>query len=291
MPLAPLTLLRPATTLRLGILTFQERQALGADLPVPAHAWEFPSHNAAAILADFHLLTQGRNSQPLPAHVQATQPDNIFLEAGSRLEHCSLHASDGPIYIAAGALVMDGARLRGPLSIGARTVVKMNAALYGGTSIGPDCIVGGEVKNSILMEGSNKAHEGYLGDSVVGAWCNIGAGTSTSNIRNTGNDVPVWDMDAKAYASAGLKLGLVMGDCCRTAIHTAFNTGTVVGTCAHVFGHPTLTPKHIPSFAWGTDGRYALDNLLLHITNWMSFKGQTPSPELLTRIQHLYQSS
>jgi hypothetical protein len=148
--------------------------------------------------------------------------------------------------------------------------------------------VGGEVKNSILMDYSNKAHDGYLGDSVVGAWCNLGAGTSTSNIRNTGNPVSAWDAYAQAFRPAGQKLGLVMGDFSRTAILTAFNTGTVVGACAHVFGHHTLTPKWIPSFAWGPDDRADIEKTLQQLRNWMAFKGASPSEALVASIRTLH---
>jgi UDP-N-acetylglucosamine diphosphorylase/glucosamine-1-phosphate N-acetyltransferase len=291
MSLAPLTLLRPPQDLRLGILSFRERQALGADIPIPEHAWDFPRLNADAIRADVQHLRQHRTAIPIPPQVQATRPDNILLEAGARLEHCSLNAADGPIHIAAGALVMDGARLRGPVSIGEGAVVKMNATLYGGTTIGPHCIVGGEIKNSVVMDFSNKAHDGYLGDAVVGAWCNLGAGTTTSNLRNTGNPVSAWDADRHIYAPAGHKLGAILGDFTRSAILTAFNTGTVTGACCHVFGHPALTPKHIPSFAWGPAGRYDLDRLLQHLSTWMAFKNRQPTPELIDRIRALYSQS
>jgi UDP-N-acetylglucosamine diphosphorylase/glucosamine-1-phosphate N-acetyltransferase len=288
MSLAPLNLLRPAEDLRLGILSFRERRARGADLPVPAHAWDFPRLNADAIRSDFSLLTRDRASAHIPGHVRTTRPDNIFLEPGTRLEHCTLNAADGPIYIAAGALVMDGVCIRGPVAIGEGAVLKMNASIYGGTTIGPRCIVGGEVKNSIVMDYSNKAHDGYLGDSVVGAWCNLGAGTSTSNIRNTGNPVSAWDADAQAFRPAGQKLGLVMGDFSRTAILTAFNTGTVVGACAHVFGHTALTPKWIPSFAWGPDDRADIEKTLQQLRNWMAFKGASPSEALVATIRTLH---
>jgi UDP-N-acetylglucosamine diphosphorylase/glucosamine-1-phosphate N-acetyltransferase len=288
MSLAPLNLLRPTEDLRLGILSFRERRALGTDLPVPAHAWDFPRLNADAIRSDVGLLTRDRASAHIPDHVRTTRPGNIFLEPGTRLEHCILNAADGPIYIASGALVMDGVCIRGPVAIGEGAVLKMNASVYGGTSIGPRCIVGGEVKNSILMDFTNKAHDGYLGDSVVGAWCNLGAGTSTSNIRNTGNPVSAWDADAQAFMPAGQKLGLIMGDFSRTAILTAFNTGTVVGACAHVFGHPALTPKHIPSFAWGPDGRADIEKTILQLRNWMSFKGASPSEEMLAMMRTLH---
>jgi UDP-N-acetylglucosamine diphosphorylase / glucose-1-phosphate thymidylyltransferase / UDP-N-acetylgalactosamine diphosphorylase / glucosamine-1-phosphate N-acetyltransferase / galactosamine-1-phosphate N-acetyltransferase len=148
---------------------------------------------------------------------------------------------------------MEGAMLRGPVSIGDRSIVKMGAAIYGATTIGPGCIVGGEIKNSIFFSYSNKAHDGYIGDAVIGSWCNLGAGTSCSNIRNTATPVKIWNIHQHCFMEAGLKCGLIMGDYSRCGINTSFNTGTVVGVCANIFQSGSLQPKYIPSFSWGSD--------------------------------------
>lgn len=142
---------------------------------------------------------------------------------------------------------MEGCLLRGPLAIGERTTVKMGTKIYGATTVGPKCTVGGEIKNSVFFGHSNKAHDGYLGDAVIGEWCNLGAGTSCSNVKNTASNVMVWT--PKGLMNAGKKCGVIMGDYSRTAINTSINTGTIIGVSSNVFGNG-LTPKYIPSFSW-----------------------------------------
>ena len=185
---------------------------------------------------------------------------------------------------------MEGAMLRGPLFIGEGTVIKMGAAIYGATSIGPQCLIGGEIKNSVLFGYSNKGHEGYLGDSVIGEWCNLGAGTTSSNIRNNASAVKVWDMKNRIFTEAGLKCGLLMGDYSRASINSSFNTGTVVGVCANIFQPGGLLPKFIPSFSWGasTDLKYSFDKALVDINNWMNFKNQSLSTEQINTLQHIF---
>lgn len=284
----PLTCLRPVDDLRLGILTFRERRNRGVpSFPVPEHPWQLPAHNAQALRHDFHYYTAARTSQPIPAHVRTSGSFPVFIESGARLEHCIINTTEGPVWIGRNALIMDGALLRGPLAVCEHAVVKMGAALYPGTTIGPHCTVGGEIKNSILMGWSNKAHEGYLGDAVIGYWCNLGAGTSCSNLKNSGAPVKVFDMRTQTRVEAGPKLGLIMGDFSRSAIHTAFNTGTVVGACCSVFGHAGLTPTYIPHFSFGNN-RYRLDRLLEEIHTWMAFKGEKPDDALLETIRNVY---
>jgi UDP-N-acetylglucosamine diphosphorylase/glucosamine-1-phosphate N-acetyltransferase len=284
----PLTYLRSAQDLRLGILTQIERDTEGVpSIELPAYAWQFPLQNTQALLHDFFHLTKERSGQPIPPHVRYSGEYPVYIEPGARLEHCTLNTSDGPIWIGRDALIMDGAMLRGPLAVCHHAVVKMGTALYQGTTIGPYCTVGGEIKNSILMGWSNKAHEGYLGDAVIGYWCNLGAGTSASNVKNSGGLVHVYDAASGDRLAAGLKCGLIMGDFSRSAINTSFNTGTVVGACCSVYGHAGLTPTYIRNFTFG-DRRYQLDKLLEEINNWMGFKGCQPDEELLDTIRNLY---
>ena len=238
--------------------------------------WEIFQLNKWAIEQDFQLLTEGRKSQKISTTNKITNAANIFIEKGSQIEHCFLNASDGPIYIGKDAAVMEGSMLRGPVAICEGAVVKMGSKIYGATTIGPNCIAGGEIKNSVFFSNSNKAHDGYIGDSVIGEWCNMGAGTSNSNIKNNASGVMLWT--PHGAVNVGLKCGVIMGDYSRTAINTAINTGTVVGVCCNVIGNG-LTPKYIPSFSWGSDGveRYQFDKAVADIQNWKQLKQQTVS--------------
>ncbi len=284
----PLTYLRPPEDLRSGILTQRERLTLGIPpILLPSLPWQLVARNAETILHDLKHLTEGQAFIPLPAHVRHSGIHPVFIEPGARLEHCILNTSDGPIWIGRDALIMDGAMLRGPLAVCTNAVVKMGAAIYPGTTIGPHCTVGGEIKNSILMGWSNKAHDGYLGDAVIGYWCNLGAGTSASNVKNSGGPVRVFDPKTGIHLEAGAKCGLIMGDFSRSAINTSFNTGTVVGMCCSVHGHAGLTPSYIRNFTFG-DRRYRIENLLQEVRNWMGFKGCQPDDTLLETIWNLY---
>ena len=228
------------------------------ELAVPVtrvkHTYDIFTLNAAEIQADFDLLTRQSKSADLPVHVSCSDPSNVFVADDAVLEHCSLNTTDGPIYIGAGAHVMDGSMLRGPLFIGNHAVIKMGAKIYGATTIGPYCKAGGEINNSMMMGYSNKGHDGFLGNSVLGYWCNLGADTNTSNLKNNYDQVRLWDYATERFAHTGLQFcGLIMGDHSKCAINTAVNTGTVVGVSANVFG--AGFPKNfIPSFSWGGAG-------------------------------------
>ena len=256
------------------------------------YPWHIFQWNDWALRHDFQLVTKGRTSAPIPATVQTTNPENIFIEPGAILNHCMLNASAGPIYIGKNAEVMEGALIRGPFAMGEGAVVKMGAKVYGATTLGPYSMIGGEVKNSILFGYSNKAHDGYLGDSVIGEWCNLGAGTSNSNLKNTASDVNVWHFHSREYMRAGLKCGLLMGDYSRAAINTSFNTGTVVGICANVFGEG-IPPKFIPSFTWGNKGLslYEFEKALKDIGNWKKLKNQALTEEEITQLKHIFGQS
>ena len=215
----------------------------------PWHFFQFCGH---AIAKDFKLLTEGRRSASLSAlNTVIGDPDLIFLEEGAKVEASVLNTTNGPIYISNGAEVMEGCLIRGPFVLGDHSQLKMGAKIYGPTVIGPESRVGGEVNNSVIAGFSNKAHDGFLGNSVIGEWCNLGADTNTSNLKNTYGPVAVWSYAENAYIDTGLQFcGTIMGDHSRSAINTMFNTGTVVGVSANIHG-AGFPPKHIRSFSWG----------------------------------------
>ncbi|HVF81619.1 MAG TPA: putative sugar nucleotidyl transferase [Flavisolibacter sp.] len=250
--------------------------------------WNIFGLNAWAIEQDFELLTKRRRSQKISATNNTANSSNIFIEKGAVVEMCYLNALDGPIYIGKNAVVMEGSMLRGPVAVGDGAVIKMGARLYGGTTIGPKCTAGGEIKNSVMFGNSNKAHDGYMGDSVIGEWCNWGAGTSNSNIKNNASGVVVWTPNGPV--NVGLKCGVLMGDYSRTAINTSINTGTVIGVSANVYG-AGLTPKYIPSFAWGSDGieRYQLEKAFTDINNWKLLKGSAITGNEKVILKHIFE--
>lgn len=233
--------------------------------------WDIVQLNDREIRNDFELLTKKRKSQSISKTNKAIQEKGIFIEKGAKVEHSILNASTGPIYIGKNAEVMEGCSIRGPFSLGEGACLKMGAKVYGATTIGPYSVAGGEIKNSVIFGYSNKAHDGYLGDSVIGEWCNLGAGTTNSNLKNNAGEIKVWTSHGEKIA--GIKCGVMLGDYSRTAINTSINTGTVIGVCCNVFGSG-LTPAYIPSFSWGSEGveRYELDKAFKDIQNWKQLK-------------------
>ncbi len=220
------------------------------------HTWDIFSKNGEAIKRDFEMLTKERDSQPIPEGVWTKNPENIFIEEGAKLEFCTLNASDGPIYIGKNAEVMEGALVRGPFALCEHSTLKMGAKIYLNTTIGPHSKVGGEVNNSVVFGYSNKGHDGFLGNSVLGEWCNLGADTNNSNLKNNYAEVRLWDYETEGFARTGLQFcGLMMGDHSKCGINTMFNTGTVVGVSANIFGSG-FPRNFIPSFSWGGSGGF-----------------------------------
>ncbi|RMG85869.1 MAG: glucose-1-phosphate thymidylyltransferase, partial [Bacteroidetes bacterium] len=213
--------------------------------------WDITRFNARAIQLDFDLLTANRTSAPISATNRILGEENIFMEPGARVEFATINATAGPVYIGKDAEIMEGALIRGPFAMGEHAVVKMGAKIYGATTLGPWCKVGGEVSNSVLFGYSNKGHDGFLGDSVIGEWCNIGADTNNSNLKNNYTEVKLWNYPAGRFIKTGQQFcGLFMGDHSKCGINTMFNTGTVVGVSANIFGDG-FPRNFIPSFAWG----------------------------------------
>jgi UDP-N-acetylglucosamine diphosphorylase/glucosamine-1-phosphate N-acetyltransferase len=215
------------------------------------HTWDIFAKNDAAIREDFELLTEDRTSQPIPKSVNVISPSSIFIEEGAKLEFVTLNASTGPIYIGKNAEIMEGSVIRGPFALCEEAQVKLATKVYGATSVGPHCRIGGEVNNSVLFGYSNKGHDGFLGNSVLGEWCNIGAHSNNSNLKNNYEEVKLWSYETENFAKTGLQFcGLMMGDHSKCGINTMFNTGTVVGVSANIFGSG-FPRNFVPSFSWG----------------------------------------
>ncbi|NND06227.1 MAG: glucose-1-phosphate thymidylyltransferase [Saprospiraceae bacterium] len=222
---------------------------LTEDVQMIRHLWELPSISKNQITADMQLLSMSGHFYPKDLQIRGDHP--VFVHPSARLDSAILNAEEGPIFIGEEAWIMDGSILRGPIAIGQHSVVRMGAKLFGGTVAGPKCVLGGEVKNSTLLGYSNKAHEGYLGDSIIGEWCNLGALTSNSNVRNTLSAVPVWNYaDRTRQESGQVKCGVFMGDYCRTAILAQLGAGSSIGVSCHLYGSGTCPPS-VPSFTWG----------------------------------------
>ncbi|WP_299887592.1 GlmU family protein [uncultured Lacinutrix sp.] len=227
-----------------------------SDLIVIENTWDIFSKNGEAIIQDFELLTKGRKSQPIPKSNNIIAPENIFIEEGAKLEFTTLNASAGPIYIGENAEIMETSVIRGPFVLCNNATVKLAAKIYGPTTIGPHSKVGGEVNNSVVFGYSNKGHDGFLGNSVIGEWCNLGADTNNSNLKNNYAEVRLWDYETEGFAKTGLQFcGLMMGDHSKCGINTMFNTGTVIGVMANIFGSG-FPRNFVPSYSWGGSGGF-----------------------------------
>lgn len=222
------------------------------DITLIDQPWKIFQHNAAELRHDFSLITSGRKSEPVTdPHTRIYNEANIFLESGVHLRAAVLNAEEGPIYLGKNSVVQEGALIKGPFSLGESSHVNMGAKMRGDTTIGPYSKVGGEISNSVIFGYSNKAHDGFLGNSVIGEWCNLGADTNTSNLKNNYENVKLWSYAKGGFANTGLQFcGLMMGDHSKCGINTMFNTGTVVGVSANIFGDG-FPRNFIPSFAWG----------------------------------------
>jgi len=218
--------------------------------------WKIFSLNGQEIEADFARITYGRKSETLSDTVRVVQPEKVFVEPGFKGEHFTLNASSGSIYLGTESEIMEGSVIRGPFALCEGSTLKLAAKIYGPTTIGPYSKVGGEINNSVIQSNSNKAHDGFLGNSVIGEWCNLGAGTSNSNLKNNYSDVKIWNYAKKQFITTGRQFcGLIMGDHSKCGINTMFNTGTVVGVSANIFG-PGFPSNFIPSFSWGGAGGF-----------------------------------
>lgn len=252
-------------------------------------AFEMMQMNERMMKFDFELITRGRRSCPVSSTNSIINAENIFLEEGVQMEYCTLNASDACIYVGKDALLMEGVMIRGSFAALENSVVKMGSKIYGATTVGRKCTVGGEIKNTVFFDYSNKAHDGYLGDAVIGSWCNLGAGTSASNIKNTTGEVKLWNPLLHQWISAGNKCGLLMGDYSRTAINTSLNTGTVTGICCNIVNNG-FPPKFLNDFTWNveTGEKYDLQKAIRDIDSWKKLKQQRITDVEQQILQYIY---
>lgn len=232
--------------------TTSKRRGCASDCTLIRYPWDIFTLNGLEIRNDFKLITAGKVSHPVyDRHTIVYNEEDIFIEKGVKIRAAILNAENGPIYIGKNAQIHEGAVIKGPFALGEESHVNVGAKMRGDVSIGPYCKVGGEVAASVIFGYTNKGHEGYLGNSVLGEWCNIGADTNTSNLKNNYAEVKVWNYTKNGFINTGQQFcGLIMGDHSKCGINTMFNTGTVVGVSANIFG-AGFPRQFIPSFSWG----------------------------------------
>jgi UDP-N-acetylglucosamine diphosphorylase/glucosamine-1-phosphate N-acetyltransferase len=223
------------------------------------NTWDIFRLNPEAIVDDFNIKKQENKSIAIPdTNFIIGSADNIYIEEGAKVEYAYLNTNDGPIYIGKDAEIMEGSKIRGPFALCEHATIKMDAKIYSGTTIGPYSKAGGEISNSVIMGYSNKGHDGFLGNSVIGEWCNLGADTNTSNLKNTYDFVRLWSYDTNTFENTGLQFcGLIMGDHSKSGINTMFNTGTVIGVSSNLYGSG-FQRNFVSSFQWG--GTHGLKN-------------------------------
>lgn len=251
--------------------------------------WDFYLLNEKVLKADFELYTKSKQSQQLSSTNTVIGDKNlIFLEEGAQIEACILNTTNGPIYLGKNSEVMEGSMIRGPFALNEGAGVKMGAKIYGGTSIGPNCKVGGEISNCIFLAYSNKGHDGFLGNSYIGAWCNLGADTNSSNLKNNYSPVKTYDFESESMLQTDVTfMGLFMGDHSKCSINTMFNTATVVGVSANIFssGFPK---KYVPSFAWGENDKFKFDLALEVAEAMMKRRGLSLSNSEIEILRRIY---
>ncbi len=258
-------------------------------------AWDIFSQNGEWIKADFALLTAGRESAKMLPGVTVSGTENVFLEAGAVVRPGTvLNATGGPVYLGENAEIMEGSLVRGPFALCAGSVVKMGAKIYGDTTIGPGSKVGGELSNAVFFANSNKGHDGFVGNCVVGEWCNLGADTNASNLKNNYDGVKIHDDATGRRLATGLTFcGLLMADHSKCGINTMFNTGTVIGVSCNVYGGE-FPPAYIPSFSWGGAAglkTYAFDKAIDTAKRMKARRGLTVSPAEETVLRHIFEET
>ena len=253
------------------------------------HRWDLYKKNGAAIQNDFDILTSGRTSVQLSSsNTIIGDPGMIFMEEGAIVEAALLNTKEGPIYIVKNAEIMEGSMVRGPFAMNESSVLKLGTKVYGPTTLGPHCKVGGEVNNVVFQAYSNKGHDGFLGNSLVGEWCNIGADTNTSNLKNNYGMVRVYSYETNTLEETNLQfMGLTLGDHSKCGINTMFNTATIVGVSCNIFG-AEFPPKHVPSFSWGAHGEiFEFNKAIGGANNMMSRRGLTLTDAEISILRHI----
>ncbi|HMQ06113.1 MAG TPA: putative sugar nucleotidyl transferase [Saprospiraceae bacterium] len=272
-------------------INIEDRKDLYSQILRPFDIFQY---NAREIVKDFGLITRDRDSLPLSGDNSSLNADHIFIEEGAKVNFSILNASEGPIYIGKDAIILEGSVLKGPCVVGEGGVIKVGAKIYQGTTIGPHCKAGGEIKESVIMAYSNKSHDGYMGNSVVGEWCNIGADTNTSNLKNNYEEVKLWNYSTGRFEKTGLQFcGLIMGDHSKSGINTMFNTGTTVGVSCNMFGSGYHN-NFVPSFTWTQPGKpttYLVEKAVESIQRMMNRKGLMFKDEDVKIMNFIYRYS
>jgi UDP-N-acetylglucosamine diphosphorylase/glucosamine-1-phosphate N-acetyltransferase len=266
-----------------------QKLSISDPLCVLENRWDLYLLNEKVLKADFEFYTNSKQSQQLSStNTVIGDKDLIFLEEGARIEACILNTTNGPIYLGKNSEVMEGSMIRGPFSLHKGAGVKMGAKIYGGTSIGPYCKVGGEISNCIFLAYSNKGHDGFLGNSYVSAWCNLGADTNSSNLKNNYSPVKTYDFESESMHQTDVTfMGLFMGDHSKCSINTMFNTATVVGVSANIFssGFPK---KYVPSFVWGENDKFKFEKALEVAEAMMKRRGISLSDSEIDILKRIY---
>lgn len=284
-----------ASKVTIGKTSFEKELEYEGELIKINYPWDLFQLNDQVLKQDFELLTEGRKSASLSSSNTIIGDSKlIFLEENAKIEASILNTNSGPIYLGKNAEIMEGSIVRGSLALCESASLKLGTKIYGATTIGPHSKVGGEVNNSLVQGFSNKGHDGFLGNSVIGEWCNLGADTNNSNLKNNYGEVKMYSYASKTFVNSKLQfLGLIMGDHSKCGINTMFNTGTVVGVFANIFGS-NFPPKYIPSFSWGgSEGfvKFELDKAKEVAERVMERRGLKLSKEEESVIEYLYQST
>lgn len=282
-----------ANKLRFPVAAEEYRHCNAVEVKSPVDILQYPfdlvSFNDRLLRLDFSLIAHQKISASISSSNNVIAPENIFIEEGAVVELCTLNAATGPIYIGKNCLIMEGSTIRGPFAALDAAVVKMGSKIYGATTVGRQCTVGGEIKNTVFFDYSNKAHDGYLGDAVIGAWCNIGAGASCSNIKNTAGEVKIWNPMIHQWISAGTKCGVMLGDYSKVSINASLTTGMVSGICSNILTSG-LSPKYIKDFTWNihTGETYIFEKAMHDIENWMQLKNHTLTNNDKQILEYIY---
>jgi UDP-N-acetylglucosamine diphosphorylase/glucosamine-1-phosphate N-acetyltransferase len=256
------------------------------------YRWDLFEKNHLAILKDFSGIKQLKHSQPLSeTNILIGNIENLFIEEGAKIEGAILNTNHGPIYIGKGTEIMEGCMVRGPLSLCEEATLKMGAKVYGATTIGPHCKVGGEISNVVFQAFSNKGHDGFLGNSVIGEWCNLGADTNTSNLKNNYSLVATYSYETQKEEKTNVQfMGLTMGDHSKCGINTMFNTASVVGVCSNIFGSG-FPKKFVSSFQWGSADEmevFQFEKALIAANNMMERRGLKLSEADIQILRHIF---